>query len=99
MNTDNIVIDTLNVINDVINMIENESQNTPKFRDIFQDTIEYQHLDGTLCKFNHATYYDLGDGWFVIDTEHNGKVKLHKDDVRYVKVTKDDYIVFNDEKA
>jgi hypothetical protein len=64
----------------------------------FQDIVEYQHLDGTLCRFHLATYKELWDGWFAIFSEHNGRVLNHKSSVKWIKKITEDCIYFNEEE-
>lgn len=64
----------------------------------FQDVIEYQHLDGTVCRFHCATYKEFSDGWFAIFSEHNGNILNNKADVKWIKKIKEEYIFFNEEE-
>ena len=51
----------------------------------FGDVIEYEQFDGTHCKYHHASYKGISDGWFGIFTEHNNSFMLHKEDVKWLK--------------
>ena len=64
----------------------------------FKDCIEYRHQDGTTCKFNNATFKDLGEGGVAIFTEHSGYMMLFLDDLEWIrKVSYDCLYYSNDE--
>jgi len=64
----------------------------------FSDIIEYQHLDGTKCRFHFATYIELGDDWYGIFTEHNGSSLISKLDTKWIKRISEECIYFNEKE-
>ena len=61
----------------------------------FKNTIEVKHQDGSVCRFNHATYRDFEDNWFCVFTEHNGNYINNLLDMEYVRYT-DDISLYED---
>ena len=62
------------------------------------DIIEYEHLDGTYCRFTNAYYRELEDGWFTIFTEHNGEHMNNKEDVKWIRKITQETIFYNKEE-
>lgn len=47
--------------------------------------IEFQHGDGTCCRYDSAIYKEVDKDWIVIFTEHHGTLVYHKEDLKWVK--------------
>ena len=75
-----------------------EIENRPTRLGELNGIIEYEHLDGTYCRFTNATYKDYEEEWFCIYTEHNGNHINHKSDVKWVKEIKENILYFNSEE-
>ena len=56
--------------------------------------IEFLHGDGTYCKINSACFVNIEDDWIAIYTEHHGNFIYHKDDLKWVRESKNPNILY-----